>query len=124
MNSYSGTKTGRQAKAKADDVFSAVVRRMIEHVKPTRMLQEHEAYSRLYYADHIQKSVHETLRIAEEQQKLTNGQRIALLKKETAAMYAGESEEVKIKVKEYITAQKDQRMENQPETWSIEDQER
>ncbi|KAG1792868.1 hypothetical protein EV424DRAFT_1354387 [Suillus variegatus] len=66
--------------------------------------------------------IQETLKLAEEQQPLTKGKRVALLKKETAALYAGESEEVKIKVKEYIVAQKNQRMQNHPETWSIEDQ--
>lgn len=113
---------GRQAKAKANDTFDAVVRRMTESEKPTRTLQEHEAYSKLYYTDRIQQSVQETLKLAEEQQPLTKGKRVALLKKETAALYAGESEEVKIKVKEYIVAQKNQRMQNHQETWSIEDQ--
>ncbi|KAG1897937.1 uncharacterized protein F5891DRAFT_982142 [Suillus fuscotomentosus] len=111
-----------KAKAKATDAFDAVVRRTTECEKPTRTLQEHEAYSKLYYADRIQQSVRETLKLAEEQQPLTNGRRVALLKKETATLYAGESEEVKSKVKEYIMAQKNQRMQNQPETWSVEDQ--
>ncbi|KAG2144654.1 uncharacterized protein EDB93DRAFT_1251522 [Suillus bovinus] len=122
-NNCGGSKAGRQAKAKATDAFNAVVRRITECEKPTRTLQEHEAYSKLYYADRIQKSVQETLKKAEEEQPLTNGQHIALLKKETAALYADESEDVKSQVKEYIAAQKNQRM-DRPETWSIEDQER
>ncbi|KAG1836051.1 hypothetical protein DFJ58DRAFT_735264 [Suillus subalutaceus] len=101
-NNCGGSKAGRQAKAKATDAFDAVVRRITECEKPTRTLQEHEAYSKLYYADHIQKLVQETLKKAEEEQPLTNGQRIALLKKETAALYADESEDVKSQAKENL----------------------
>ncbi|KAG2738340.1 hypothetical protein P692DRAFT_20758873 [Suillus brevipes Sb2] len=76
------------------------------------MLQEREAYSKLYYADRVQKSIQETLK------------RVALVKKETAALYAGESEEIKAKVKEYIHAQKEERGKEKAEPWSDEDQQR
>jgi hypothetical protein len=115
---------GRQAKANANDVFDAVVRKITECEKPTRMLQEREAYSKLYYADRVQKSIQETLKVAQETQSLTNGQRVALVKKETAALYAGESEEIKAKVKEYIHAQKEERCKEKAEPWSDEDQQR
>lgn len=123
-NTFGGSRAGRQAKAKATHTLDAVVRRITECEKPTRTFQECEAYSKLYYADRIQQSVQETLKLEEQRQPLTNGRRVALVKKETAALYEGESEEVKSKVKEYIIAQKNQRMQNQPELWSVEDQER
>jgi hypothetical protein len=88
------------------------------------MLQEQEAYSKLYYADRVQKSIQETLKVAQETQSLTNGQRVALVKKETTALYAGESEEIKAKVKEYIHAQKEERGKEKAEPWSEEDQQR
>ncbi|KAG1889043.1 uncharacterized protein F5891DRAFT_987529 [Suillus fuscotomentosus] len=119
-----GTKAGQQAKANANDVFDAVVRKITECEKPTRMLQEHEAYSKLYYADRVQKSIQETLKVAQATQSLTNGQRVALLKKETATLYAGESEEIKAKVREYIHAQKEERGKEKAEPWSDEDQQR
>ncbi|KAG1764620.1 hypothetical protein EDD22DRAFT_951550 [Suillus occidentalis] len=121
-NNFSGLKVGRQAKANANDVFDAVVRKITECEKPTRMLQEREAYSKLYYADHVQKSIQEMLKVAQETQSLTNGQQVALVKKETAALYAGESEEIKAKVKEYIHAQKEERGKEKAEPWSDEDQ--
>ncbi|KAG1731825.1 uncharacterized protein EDB91DRAFT_1084917 [Suillus paluster] len=123
-NNFSGSKVGRQAKANASDVFDAVVRKITECEKPTRMLQEHEAYSKLYYADRVQKSIQETLKVAQATQSLTNGQRVALVKKETAALYAGESEEIKAKVKEYIHAQKEEHGKEKAEPWSDEDQQR
>ncbi|KAG1719438.1 uncharacterized protein EDB91DRAFT_1257662 [Suillus paluster] len=121
-NNFSGSKVGRQAKANANDIFDAVVRKITECEKPTRMLQEHKAYSKLYYADHVQKSIQETLKVAQATQSLTNGQRVALVKKETAALYAGESEDIKAKVKEYIHAQKEERGKEKAEPWSDEDQ--
>ncbi|KAG2058704.1 hypothetical protein BDR06DRAFT_1003895 [Suillus hirtellus] len=57
------------------------------------MLQEHEAYSKLYYADRVQKSIQEMLKVAQATQSLTNG----------------ESKEIKAKVREYIHAQKEER---------------
>lgn len=115
---------GRQAKANANDIFDAVVRKITECEKPTRMLQEQEAYSKLYYTDRVQKSIRETLKVAQATQPLTNGQRVALVKKETAALYAGEPEEIKAKVKEYIHAQKEERSKEKAEPWSDEDQQR
>ncbi|KAG1881534.1 hypothetical protein C8R48DRAFT_766554 [Suillus tomentosus] len=97
-NTFGGSRAGRQAKAKATDAFDAVNMRLtLNSTMPTA---------------------------SNKQQPLTNGRHVALLKKETATLYAGESEEVKSKVKEYIVAQKNQRMQNQPETWSVEDQKR
>ncbi|KIK34905.1 hypothetical protein CY34DRAFT_17392 [Suillus luteus UH-Slu-Lm8-n1] len=123
-NTFGGSRAGRQAKAKATHTLNAVVRMITECEKPTCTLQEREAYSKLYYADCIQQSVQETLKLEEQRQPLTNSQHVALVKKKTAALYEGESEEVKSKVKEYIIAQKNQCMQNQPELWNVEDQER
>ncbi|KAG1737599.1 hypothetical protein EDD22DRAFT_852173 [Suillus occidentalis] len=121
-NNFSGLKVGRQAKANANDVFDAVVCKITECKKPMQMLQEKEAYSKLYYADRVQKSIQETLKVAQATQSPTNGQRVALVKKETAALYAGESEEVKAKVKEYIHVQKEERGKEKAEPWSDKDQ--
>ncbi|KAG2154601.1 hypothetical protein DEU56DRAFT_751286 [Suillus clintonianus] len=86
--------------------------------------EEHEAYSKLYYADQVQKNIQETLKVAQATRSLTNGQRVALVKKETAALYAGESEDIKAKVKEYIHAQKEEHGKGKAEPWSDDNQQR
>ncbi|KAG1809163.1 uncharacterized protein BJ212DRAFT_1484671 [Suillus subaureus] len=69
-----------------------------------------------------EKSIQEMLKVAQATQSLTNGQRVALVKKETMALYAGKSEEIKAKVKEYIHAQKQEHGKEKAEPWSDEDQ--
>ncbi|KAG2047145.1 hypothetical protein BDR06DRAFT_976977 [Suillus hirtellus] len=73
-----------------------------------KWFEEHKAYSKLYYADRVQKSIQEMLKVAQATQSLTNG----------------ESEEIKAKVREYIHAQKEEHGKEKAEPWSDEDQQR
>ncbi|KAG1845929.1 hypothetical protein C8R48DRAFT_677959 [Suillus tomentosus] len=82
-------------------------------------LQEQEAYSKLYYCDRIKPTVQEKLAAVKEERKLTNGERVALIKKETAALYVNETPEVKARVKEYLEEQKQQKVQDKEEgPWS------
>ncbi|KAG2139965.1 hypothetical protein BD769DRAFT_1384271 [Suillus cothurnatus] len=81
--------------------------------KPMRMLQEQEAYSKLFYTTHVQPTVKGSLEnTAQEHRTLTNGEHIALVKKETAILYAQESPDIKDQVKQYLQNQKQQRIQD------------
>ncbi|KAG2061165.1 hypothetical protein BDR06DRAFT_966934 [Suillus hirtellus] len=74
------------------------------------MLQEQEAYSKLFYTTRVQPTVKVSLeKAAQEHRSLTNGERVALVKKETAMLYAQESPDIKDQVKQYLEDQKRQR---------------
>jgi hypothetical protein len=106
-NNFGAMKAGRKAKAHTTNIIDAVVRKITECEKPTCRLQEREAYSKLYYSDRIKSTVQEKLAVVSK--KLTNGERVALVKRETAAMYANETPEVKARAKEFLEEQKQQR---------------
>ncbi|KAG1800492.1 hypothetical protein EV424DRAFT_1545728 [Suillus variegatus] len=125
QNCFGSTKAGRQAKSDATDVFNAVLKSIVQSgSKPTRNLQETEAYSKLYYTSRIKSAVKEALENVKE--PLTNGQRIALVKKETAALYEMESGAVKDEVRKYMDDKKTEKDKNKDEemSWSKEDHER
>ncbi|KAG2037091.1 hypothetical protein BDR03DRAFT_982469 [Suillus americanus] len=110
-NSLGTTKAGRQARADATDVFKAVLRSVAESEKPTRSLQEAEAYSKLYYHTRIKATADEVLKaeaelLQAENKTLTNGKRIAIVKQHTASLYSGETDDVKAEVQRYIENQK------------------
>ncbi|KAG1823884.1 uncharacterized protein BJ212DRAFT_1476732 [Suillus subaureus] len=116
-NNFGAMKAGRKAKAHATNVIDVVVHKITKCEKPTCWLQGQEAYSKLYYCDHIKSTVQEKLTATSE--KLTNGEHVALIKKETAAMYANETPEVKAHVKEFLEEQKQQRVQTKEEgSWS------
>ncbi|KAG1893301.1 uncharacterized protein F5891DRAFT_985968 [Suillus fuscotomentosus] len=118
-NNFGATKAGRKAKAHATNIINAVVRKITECEKLTRRLQEQGAYSKLYYCDCIKPIVQEKLAAVKEERKLTNGEWVALVKKETAALYVNETPEVKARVKEYLEEQKQQKVQDKEEgPWS------
>ncbi|KAG2056722.1 hypothetical protein BDR06DRAFT_1005636 [Suillus hirtellus] len=118
-NNFGATKAGRKAKAHTTNIIDAVVRKITECEKPTRRLQEQEAYSKLYYCDCIKPTVQEKLAAVKEEWKLTNGEWVALIKKETAALYVNETPKVKARVKEYLEEQKQQKVQDKEEgPWS------
>ncbi|KAG2121122.1 hypothetical protein DEU56DRAFT_918359 [Suillus clintonianus] len=126
-NSLGTTKAGRQAKADATDVFKVVLRSVAESEKPTRSLQEVEAYSKLYYHTRIKATADEVLKaeaelLQAENKTLTNGKRIAIVKQHTASLYSGETDEVKAEVQRYIENQKTRtQKDNEAGTWSEDD---
>lgn len=107
-NSPGGSKTGRKAKADTTNMIDAVVQSITEREKPTRMLQEQEAYSKIFYTTCVQQTVKESLKAVQEYKTLTSRKRVALVKKETAALYAKESPDIKNQVKQYLEDQKQQ----------------
>ncbi|KAG1890046.1 hypothetical protein F4604DRAFT_1914598 [Suillus subluteus] len=123
-NSLGTTKAGRQAKADATDVFKAVLRSVAESEKPTRSLQEAEAYSKLYYHTRIKATADEVLKaeaelLQAENKTLTNGKRITIVKQHTASLYSGETDEVKAEVQRYIENQKTRtQKDDEAGTWS------
>ncbi|KAG2105030.1 uncharacterized protein F5147DRAFT_654225 [Suillus discolor] len=118
-NNFGATKAGRKAKAHATNIIDAVVQKITECEKPTRRLQEQEAYSKLYYCDCIKPTIQEKLAAVKEERKLTNGEWVAPVKKETAALYINEMPKVKARVKEYLEEQKQQKVQDKEEgLWS------
>ncbi|KAG2153844.1 hypothetical protein DEU56DRAFT_951235 [Suillus clintonianus] len=112
-NSLGGSRSGRKAKANTTSVIDAMVRSITECEKPTHMLQEQEAYSKLFYTTRVQPTVKGSLeKAAQEHRTLTNGERVALVKKETAMLYAQESPDIKDQVKQYLEDQKQQRIQD------------
>ncbi|KAG1801202.1 uncharacterized protein BJ212DRAFT_1305115 [Suillus subaureus] len=106
-NSLRATKTGCQARAEATNIFSAVLKSVTEVQKPMHSLQEVEAYSKLYYQRCIKSIVNNKLKAEAEalqakNKALTNGMRVAIIKKETANLYKVETNEVKVEVWRYI----------------------
>ncbi|KAG1801197.1 uncharacterized protein BJ212DRAFT_1487736 [Suillus subaureus] len=106
-NSLGAIKTGRQARAEATNIFSAVLKSVTEGKKPMHSLQEVEAYSKLYYQRCIKSIVNNKLKAEAEalqakNKALTNGMRVAIIKKETANLYKVETNEVKVEVWRYI----------------------
>jgi hypothetical protein len=99
-------KAGRKVRAHAMDIIDAVVCKITE--KQMCRLQEQEAYSKLYYSDCIKPTVQEKLTAATK--KLTNGEHVMLVKKETTALYANETPEMKARVKEFLEEQKQQKV--------------
>ncbi|KAG1813780.1 hypothetical protein EV424DRAFT_1564765 [Suillus variegatus] len=125
QNCFGSTKASRQARSDATDMFNSVLKSVMQSdSKSTRNLQETEAYSKLYYTSHVKSAVKEALQNVTE--PLTNGQWMALVKKETAALYEMESEMVKDEVRKYMDDQKAERDKNKDEgmSWSKEDHER
>ncbi|KAG1738465.1 hypothetical protein EDB19DRAFT_1909213 [Suillus lakei] len=126
-NSLGTTKAGQQAKADATDVFKVILRSVAESEKPTRSLQEAEAYSKLYYHTRIKATADEVLKaeaelLQAENKTLTNGKRIAIVKQHTASLYSGETDEVKAEVQRYIENQKTRtQKDNEAGTWSEDD---
>ncbi|KAG1890637.1 uncharacterized protein F5891DRAFT_1197914 [Suillus fuscotomentosus] len=116
-NSLGGSKMGRKAKADTTSVINAVVRSIAEYEKPMCMLQEQEAYSKLFYVTCVQPTIQGSLKAIQEHRTLTNGERVALVK-ETAVLYAQESPDIKDQVKQYLEDQKQQRLQNKLEGWS------
>ncbi|KAG1759136.1 hypothetical protein EDD22DRAFT_956226 [Suillus occidentalis] len=124
-NSIGATKTGRQAKTEAANVFHAVLKSVTKCEKPSRTLQEVEAYSKLYYQKRVKSIVDNKLKAAVEELRaenkaLTNGRRVALVKKETANLYKVETSEVKAEVRRYIEDAKTRRDEKD-RMWSEDD---
>ncbi|KAG2743090.1 hypothetical protein P692DRAFT_20747370 [Suillus brevipes Sb2] len=119
-NIIGSTKAGRQAKADAVDVFQTIVESISDSEKSMRAYQEHEAYSMLFYKERAQPQVLEALKAVKATgERLTSGQRVALVKKETARAYEAETDEVKTQVKEFIEQQKLTREKNKKEgIWS------
>ncbi|KAG2737532.1 hypothetical protein P692DRAFT_20761528, partial [Suillus brevipes Sb2] len=102
-NSLGGSRTSRKVRTDTSRVIDAVVRSISECEKPTRMLQEQEAYSKLFYTTRVQPTVKVSLeKAAQEHRSLTNGERVALVKKETAMLYAQESPDIKDQVKQNL----------------------
>ncbi|KAG1901640.1 uncharacterized protein F5891DRAFT_979451 [Suillus fuscotomentosus] len=98
-------KIGQKGKGKYNDIT--------ECKKSTHMLQEQEAYSKLFYTTHVQPTVKGSLeKAAQEHRTLTNGEHVALVKKETAMLYAQESPDIKDQVKQYLEDQKRQRIQD------------
>ncbi|KAG1858007.1 hypothetical protein DFJ58DRAFT_840482 [Suillus subalutaceus] len=125
-NSLGATKTGRQAKAKAANVFHAVLKSVTEGEKPTRSLQEVEAYSKLYYQRCVKSIVDNKLKAAAEllqaeNKALTNGMHVAIVKKETANLYEVETNEVKAEVQRYIEDAKMRKDNEKDRMWSEDD---
>lgn len=125
-NSLGSTKTGRQAKAEAANVFNAVLKSVTECEKPTRSLQEVEAYSKLYYQRRVKVMVDNRLKaeaeaLQAENKALTNGMRVAIAKKEAANLYEGETNEVKAEVRKYIEDAKMHRDNEKEGMWSEDD---
>ncbi|KAG2132160.1 hypothetical protein BD769DRAFT_1666154 [Suillus cothurnatus] len=123
-NSLGMTKADRQAKANATDVFKAILRSVTESEKPTRSLQEAEAYSKLYYHTCIKETADKVLKaeaelLQAENKTLTNGKCIAIVKQHTASLYSRETDEVKAEVQRYIKNQKTRtQKDNEVGTWS------
>ncbi|KAG1893920.1 uncharacterized protein F5891DRAFT_985460 [Suillus fuscotomentosus] len=108
-----GSRSGRKGKANTMSVINAVVRSITECEKPMCMLQEQEAYSKLFYTTCVQPTVKGSLeKAAQEHRTLTNGEHITLVKKETAMLYAQESPDIKDQVKQYLEDQKQQRIQD------------
>ncbi|KAG1767459.1 hypothetical protein EDD22DRAFT_950103 [Suillus occidentalis] len=104
----------------AINVFQTIVESISESKKSMRAYQEHEAYSVLFYKEHAQPQVLEVLKAVKATgERLTSGQHVALIKKETARAYEAETDEVKTQVKEFIEQQKLTREKNKKEgIWS------
>ncbi|KAG1889703.1 uncharacterized protein F5891DRAFT_1198474 [Suillus fuscotomentosus] len=116
---------GQQAKAEAADIFKAVLRSIAECEKPTRSLQEAEAYSKLYYQTHIKATVDEVLKAEAEllqvkNKTLTNGKCVAIAKQHTASLYSVETDEIKAEVQKYIENQKMEKG-DEAKMWSQDD---
>ncbi|KAG2136343.1 uncharacterized protein EDB93DRAFT_1254004 [Suillus bovinus] len=78
-----------------------------------RMLQEQEAYSKLFYTTCVQPTVKGSLeKAAQEHRSLTNGEHVALVKKETVMLYAQELPDIKDQVKQYLEDQKQQKIQD------------
>ncbi|KAG1827958.1 hypothetical protein EV424DRAFT_1345110 [Suillus variegatus] len=125
-NCLGTTKTGRQAKAEAANVFHAVLKSVTEGEKPTRSLQEVEAYSKLYYQRRVKSIVDNKLKaeaevLQAENKALTNGMRVAIVKRETANLYEVETNEVKAEVRKYIEEAKMRRDNEKDGVWSEDD---
>jgi hypothetical protein len=113
-------------KTEAANVFHAVLKSVTECEKPSRTLQEVEAYSKLYYQKRVKSIVDNKLKAAVEELRaenkaLTNGRRVALVKKETANLYKVETSEVKAEVRRYIEDAKTRRDEEKDRMWSEDD---
>lgn len=114
------TKAGQQAKADAIDVFQTIVESISESEKSMCAYQEHEAYLVLFYKERAQPQVLEALKVVKATgERLTSGQHVAFVKKETARAYEAEMDEVKTQVKEFIKQQKLTQEKNKKEgIWS------
>ncbi|KAG1816748.1 uncharacterized protein BJ212DRAFT_1480607 [Suillus subaureus] len=77
-----------------------------------------------YLETHCSDDIHDVLGIVQEILQELKEIKDTLVKKETMALYAGESEEIKAKVKEYIHVQKQGHSKEKAELWSDEDQQR
>ncbi|KAG1751488.1 uncharacterized protein EDB91DRAFT_1078263 [Suillus paluster] len=124
-NSLGVTKTGQQAKAEAADVFKAVLRSVAKCEKPTRSLQEAEAYSKLYYQTRVKAMVDEALKVEAEllqveNKTLTNGKCVAIAKQHTASLYSAETDEIKAEVQKYLEDQKTEKG-DEARMWSHDD---
>ncbi|KAG1875867.1 hypothetical protein C8R48DRAFT_768721 [Suillus tomentosus] len=125
-NSLGSTKTGRQAKAEAANVFNVVLKSVTECEKPTCSLQEVEAYSKLYYQRRVKVMVDNRLKAEAEvlqakNKALTNGMCVAIAKKVAANLYEGETNEVKAEVRKYIEDAKMHRDNEKEGMWSEDD---
>ncbi|KAG1844380.1 hypothetical protein F4604DRAFT_1937589 [Suillus subluteus] len=125
-NSIRATKTGRQAKTEAANVFHAVLKSVTECEKPSRTLQEVEAYSKLYYQKRIKSIIDNKLKAAAEELRaedkvLTNGKRVAIVKEETRNLYKVETSEIKAEVRRYIEDAKTRRDMEKERMWSEDD---
>ncbi|KAG1861298.1 hypothetical protein F4604DRAFT_1929887 [Suillus subluteus] len=125
-NSLRSTKTGRQAKAEATNIFNVVLKSVTECEKPTHSLQEVEAYSKLYYQRRVQVMVDNRLKaeaeaLQAENKALTNGMHVAIAKKVAANLYKGETNEVKAEVRKYIEDAKMHRDNKKEGMWSEDD---
>ncbi|KAG2341291.1 hypothetical protein BDR05DRAFT_949875 [Suillus weaverae] len=125
-NSLRSTKTGRQAKAEAANVFNAALKSVTECEKLTHSLQEVEAYSKLYYQRRVKVMVDNRLKAEAEalqakNKVLTNGMRVAIAKKEAVNLYEGETNEVKAEVWKYIEDAKMHRDNEKEGMWSEDD---
>ncbi|KAG1796692.1 uncharacterized protein HD556DRAFT_1306884 [Suillus plorans] len=95
-----------------------MVQSITECEKPMRMLQEQEAYSKMFYTTRVQPTVKGSLeKAAHEHRTLTNGEHVTLVKKETVMLYAQESPDIKDQVKQYLKDQKQQRIQDKQIRW-------
>ncbi|KAG1889152.1 hypothetical protein F4604DRAFT_1914990 [Suillus subluteus] len=125
-NSIGATKTGRQAKTEAANVFHAVLKSVTECKKPSRTLQEVKAYSKLYYQKRIKSIIDNKLKAAAEELRaedkvLTNGKHVAIVKEETRNLYKVETSEIKAEVRRYIEDAKTCRDMEKERMWSEDD---
>lgn len=103
-----------------------MLKSVTEGEKPTRSLQEVEAYSKLYYQRRVKSIVDNKLKaeaevLQAENKALTNGMRVAIVKRETANLYEVETNEVKAEVRKYIEEAKMRRDNEKDGVWSEDD---